>query len=164
MIGDAVFSPDERYRYRLSRVWDPGKPSLMWIMCNPSTATATKEDPTIRRCIGFSLNAGYGGMEIFNLFAYRSTDKTALLRVSNPAGTPENDHYILKGAANGRTIICAWGVPYKKLAYRVAEVLFLLKGLKLSCLAISDEGYPKHPLYLPAKSSFIPLNRFVGLR
>ena len=46
----AVFSDCERYRYRLWRVWDEGKPKACFVMLNPSTATHEVLDPTVTRC------------------------------------------------------------------------------------------------------------------
>ena len=47
----AVLSPCGRYRYTLERAWAPNPRYLMWVMLNPSTADATQDDATIRRCI-----------------------------------------------------------------------------------------------------------------
>ena len=48
-------------------------PLILFIGLNPSTADETKNDPTIRRCINFAKDWGYGGVMIANLFAFRST-------------------------------------------------------------------------------------------
>ncbi|MCA9851707.1 MAG: DUF1643 domain-containing protein, partial [Dehalococcoidia bacterium] len=53
MKRSASFSRDRRYRYELGRRWGLG-PAVTWVMLNPSTADATVDDPTIRRCIDFS--------------------------------------------------------------------------------------------------------------
>ncbi|WP_030186512.1 DUF1643 domain-containing protein, partial [Streptomyces capuensis] len=50
--GAAVFDRSRIYRYLLTRVWDPSRPLLVYLMLNPSTADATTADPTIRRCTG----------------------------------------------------------------------------------------------------------------
>src|SRR3546814_16904510 len=65
----------------LWRIWDDTKPQCMFIMLNPSTADADLDDPTIRRCIGFAKSWGYGGLQVCNLFAYRSTEPRELLKV-----------------------------------------------------------------------------------
>ena len=57
-VKDATFSPCERYRYTLRRQWDASKPYVLFVMLNPSTADATQNDPTIRRCIGFAKSVG----------------------------------------------------------------------------------------------------------
>ena len=51
MRSDALISPDGRYRYWLTRQWGEGM-RVCWVMLNPSTADASIDDPTIRRCIG----------------------------------------------------------------------------------------------------------------
>jgi hypothetical protein len=45
----AEFSPCGKYRYALWRIWDFKKPLAMFIGLNPSTADASKDDPTIKR-------------------------------------------------------------------------------------------------------------------
>ena len=70
----AVFSDDMVYRYRLWRTWDPDLPTCLFIMLNPSTADHEQNDPTIRRCLDFAKQWGYGQLLVGNLFALRATD------------------------------------------------------------------------------------------
>jgi len=66
---DAGLSADQRYRYWLSRRWghqDHGY--LLWIMLNPSTADALKDDATIRKCMGFAKRMGYECIVVVNLY------------------------------------------------------------------------------------------------
>jgi len=41
----AVYSDCERYRYALTRVWEPQGRRLSFVMLNPSTATEVQNDP-----------------------------------------------------------------------------------------------------------------------
>src|SRR5438105_250311 len=72
--GSAWFSPDKQYRYLLTRSWDHIPQAMTWIMLNPSTADAFRDDPTIRRCISFARREGCGSIRVVNLFALRATD------------------------------------------------------------------------------------------
>jgi hypothetical protein len=51
VIAGAVFSGDERYRYRLTRIWEVSRQQVLFVMLNPSTADADKDDQTIRKCM-----------------------------------------------------------------------------------------------------------------
>ncbi|HYG67177.1 MAG TPA: DUF1643 domain-containing protein [Anaeromyxobacteraceae bacterium] len=148
----AAISDDGRYRYTLERIWDPSKVPAVFCMLNPSTADASQDDPTIRRCRGFAQTLGYGGLIVVNLFALRSTDPTALLDADDPIG-PGNDEQILAAAARGDgTVICAWGTG-GALHFRGRDVLALLKkrgGFRPMRLGPpTNGGNPRHPLYLP---------------
>ncbi len=61
-----------KYRYLLGREWDADKGKMLFVMLNPSTADAEKDDNTISRCINWSKALSFGGIEVVNLFAYRT--------------------------------------------------------------------------------------------
>lgn len=142
--SDAVFSPDERYRYRLRRIWGP-EPPLVVIGLNPSTATAEIDDPTVQRCQGFARRWGHGGLVMLNLFAWRSTNPKVLTGLADPVG-PDNDQWLLQ-ETTGRTTLCAWG-NHGALRGRARAVCRLLAGRDLRCLGITNAQAPRHPLYI----------------
>ena len=155
MQGRAIFSDDQRYRYMLSRLWDPLKSNVVFILLNPSTADAEANDPTVRRCIGYARDWGHGGLYVLNLYALRSTDPKALKTDPDPVG-PLNDFYIRNviwrqvGILRLETpVVCGWGAQGD--SNRQAKVLNLLKviGVKPLCLGTTNTGMPRHPLYLP---------------
>lgn len=143
----AVFSPDREFRYTLTRRWDD-RLLVNFLMLNPSTADENIEDPTIRRCMGFARDWGYGGLMVTNIFAYRSTDPKALYKVPDPTG-PANNEYILKTAKACAVVVCAWG-EHGAHQGRGAIVHKLLReaGIATRCLEKNASGEPKHPLYV----------------
>ncbi len=146
MIGGATFSRDRRYRYHLWRRWDRSLPAVAFCMLNPSTADERVEDPTIRRCVGFARDWGYGAVEIVNLFALRATDPRALGRSRDPVG-PRNDAYVLE-VASRLSIVIAWGA-HGRLRERGRDMLELLSPRsRLLALGRTRVGEPRHPLYL----------------
>lgn len=141
----AILSADGMYRYKLWRKWDFALKVLPWVMLNPSTADADKDDATIRRCVGFSLQWGFGGIEVFNLFAYRATNPRDLFEAKDAIG-PENNSYLcgLRGE-----IMLAWGAFPRYLGNRDRDVLLMLEeDCDLLCLGYTLDGYPRHPVRL----------------
>jgi hypothetical protein len=130
-------------------------------MLNPSTADATLDDPTIRRCIGFARAGGFGGLQVLNLFAFRATDPTDMKAARDPVG-PDNDTHILAAitaaAAASAPVIAAWGV-HGALNGRDDEVrkLSLECGVNLMCLGSTKGNHPRHPLYVAAAQEFVPM-------
>ncbi len=156
----AVFSADRVYRYFLMRCWAHDGPNLTFILLNPSTADATQDDPTIRRCIRFAKDAGYGSMNVLNLFAYRATDPKVMARFMRAGGDivgPDNDAVIEKLCTDGRTVVAAWGY-HGRLHERASQVEGLLRssGCDLRVLHLNADGTPSHPLYLAVSHRPVP--------
>jgi len=138
------------YRYRLWRIWDDSLPLLGWIMLNPSTADADVDDPTIRKCIGFSKRWGWGGIMVTNLFALRATNPKELIGHEDPVG-PHNDTFLLAEARACLVTIAAWGTR-GSLNGREDQVRTLLEEgdvSPLEHLRLTKAGCPGHPLYIP---------------
>lgn len=146
--GGATFSPCRTYRYDLWRSWQDtgvGKGYVMFIGLNPSTADEIKNDPTVRRCIGYAKAWGYSRLCMTNAFAYRATDPKDMMQAGNPVG-PRNDEFLCARAAGASIVIAAWGTHGAYLG-REQDVRSLLPGL--NCLRLTKHGHPAHPLYLP---------------
>ncbi len=141
---NATFSSCRAYRYSLSRIWDKEKKYVLFIGLNPSTAGKETDDPTIRRCVDYAKNWGYGGFMMVNLFAYRATLPSSLKKVKYPIGK-NNDKYIVKLSKKADITVAAWG-NNGNLYSRDKEVLSLVPNLK--CLKVNKSGQPAHPLYL----------------
>ncbi len=146
--SEAVYSPCERYRYTLTRTWDPTGQRALFIMLNPSTATEVQNDPTVERCERRARALGFGAFRVTNIFAFRATDPRDMRRAADPVG-PENDAAILAGVPWADRIVCAWGTHGAHLN-RGPEVAALLRGTgaPLHHLGLSKAGHPKHPLYI----------------
>lgn len=144
----AVYSDCERYRYSLTRVWDPDGGRVAFVMLNPSTATEVQNDPTVERCERRARALGYGAFCVANIFAWRDTDPRAMRAAADPVG-PENDAAILDAAAWAGHVVCAWGTHGAHLERGPAVAnLLAASGAKLSHLGLSKAGHPKHPLYI----------------
>lgn len=151
MHKDAIISECGQYRYLLQRSWDVNRKAVCFVMLNPSTADASVDDPTIRRCLGFARDLGFGQLEVVNLFGLRATEPRVMKSHSDPIG-PENDEHLIRSAAICSVVICAWGANGSYMG-RDHAVLKLLRdaGCKPLALRLTKSGHPSHPLYLPAK-------------
>ena len=140
---NATFSDCQKYRYALSRTWNGKKKTILFIGLNPSTANEKIDDPTIRRCINYAQNWGYGSLLMVNLFAYRATLPSELKNVKNPIGN-DNDLQIIEHSKKADIAVAAWGNE-GTLLNRDKEVKKILPNLM--CLKINKSGQPSHPLY-----------------
>lgn len=171
--ASAAFDASGAYRYELLRRWAPG-PTCLWIMLNPSTADATKLDPTLRRCLGFTRSwetgnprdpgEGFGAFEVCNLYAYRSPHPRDLWYErkivrddgcwtihrppDDPVG-PNNDAAIQSAAKRASLVIVGWGVNAKPERERHVAQLLADVGVQPHALRVAKNGSPSHPLYLP---------------
>ncbi len=155
MLRDAVLSDNGQYRYRLTRRWAEGE-QVTFVMLNPSTADAHKDDPTLRRCIGFARSWGYAALSVVNLYAFRATNPEDLWRTSDPVGD-DNDIYLRAAGQSGDLLVAAWGANAKP--ERAAEVIALPGFERIHYLRLTRSGQPSHPLYLPKNLTPIPFSR-----
>ncbi len=156
--AEAALSDCRHYRWSLQRQWQPGLPPLVFIGLNPSRADAARDDPTLRRIVGFARQWGFGCVTVLNLFARISPSPALLKRAADPVG-PENDHWLQAALnAQGAAIWLGWG-NLGAWRGRDRQVLELLRqGLvaeprlenRLLCLGLTAQGQPRHPLYAAA--------------
>jgi hypothetical protein len=151
----AVFDVSESYRYSLWRAWSAYQLRIVFVLLNPSTADDRKNDPTIRRCIGFARAWKFGSLEVVNLFAYRATNVRELFKIDDPIGE-ENDYYLMKAVERCLTVVVGWGTR-GALFGRDHQVMSLLAGRKdVYCLGITKDGQPRHPLYVKSDTILVP--------
>lgn len=159
MQSDALLSIDNMHRLWLSRVWDEELPLMHVIGLNPSTADAYRDDPSVRRIMGFAQDALYGGFILTNLCSLRATHPRVMLAALRCGSYDWESH-----AANLREIhqvlprtaidVAMWGADEAKVVFGdkrlAADVLEMLAraGRTLHALAVTKGGHPRHPLYL----------------
>ena len=151
----AIFDVNGRYRYSLWRAWSAYHTRIVFVLLNPSTADEQKNDPTIRRCMGFARAWNFGSMEVVNLFAYRATDYRELFKVNDPLGE-ENNRFLMQAVERCSTVALGWGTR-GTLLDRDRQVISLLAGRKdVHCLGITKNGQPRHPLYVKGDTTLVP--------
>lgn len=162
---DTVFSPCRKYRYTLWREWDidlmtgcsddllNSNKYVQFIGLNPSTADETNDDPTIRRCIGFSKAWGYGAFCMTNLFAFRATDPEVMKSSGSHVAGIDNQHHILKIAASAGIVVAAWGKHGKHMSQDLNAIEWMKSiNVEIYHLGLNKDKTPKHPLYLKAST------------
>ncbi|MCG8406707.1 MAG: DUF1643 domain-containing protein [Phycisphaerales bacterium] len=144
-----------RYRHALGRHWDQGLGYALFIGLNPSTADGQSDDPTIRRCMRFARDWGFGGLEMCNLFDWRATDPKRLPR-KQIAVSDKNDPAMGCRAMKAGIVIACWGhVPWaRKRIDEVQTERFAAfqreTGNRVHCLGLTKSGFPRHPLFVRA--------------
>lgn len=159
MNNECQFSPCWKYRYTLEHVMEPLLPTrrIMWIGLNPSTADEANLDPTLRRIRAFSLAWGFTSFVMTNLFAFRATQPSEMLRQQDPVG-PENDMYLFGVAQRCETVVACWGTIGRRNQRDEAVLALLGAERKVFCLGTNGGLTPKHPLYVAADTPLRPYN------
>lgn len=155
-LRGAIISDCGSYRYALWRQWGVGQP-MVFVMLNPSTADAEKDDQTIGRCIGFARREGFGGIHVVNLFAYRATQPDELLTCPVDVVGPANNRHLHEAAqlvsTNGYCV-AAWGSHPAATRLAVNRARMALQ-FPLFCLGLTKGGAPRHPSRLAADTPLI---------
>jgi hypothetical protein len=148
----AIMSKCGLYRYRLERNVQLDGVVIAYFGVNGSTATATEDDQTVRKWIGFSKVNNGRRFIVGNAFAYRATDVSELEGASDPVG-PENDMHIEQIIADADLLVPCWGSRSKlpsRLRTRLDGLRDLLfaSGKPVKIWGLSKSGDPLHPLML----------------
>lgn len=149
MKKSATISSCGKYRYRLSRVWDFEGETVCFIGLNPSTADASNDDPTIRRCINYAKSWGYGGIVMVNLFCFRATNPKDMKAQGFNAKGRDSNEFLIESSTYSAITIAAWGTQGNFLG-RDKQVKDLIKSSlnELHYLKLTKDNHPSHPLYL----------------
>jgi hypothetical protein len=137
---------------------------LIFLGLNPSRANAERDDPTLRRLIGFAGDWGYDALVVVNLFARISASPSVLRRCSDPIGL-DNDTALLRWCQlwahqEAWALWCGWGNGGGRFD-RAQQVMDLLQPVVKQrsvrfplapgpqAIALTRSGQPRHPLYAP---------------
>lgn len=163
VIGDAAFAPvreasfsdDGKMRWLLRERWAVG-PLAVWLMLNPSWASATRNDMTILRVGFFSQAWGYAGWAVVNMYPFITPspaeceafcEGTSLDLQAWGKAMETNRSTILAEAQQAAIVIGAWGAAdwCKTHAERITrDVLGVVPTIH--CLGVNSDGSPKHPM------------------
>lgn len=143
-----MFSECRTWRYALTCNWNATAGVVAFIGLNPSTADATNNDPTVRRCINYAKSWGFGGMVMLNLFGFRATVPRDMKAARDPVG-PGNDKIIAEQCRRAAKVIAAWGV-HGAHHDRAEHVTRIVIPHQVWCLGTTKDGHPRHPLYVRA--------------
>ena len=140
----------DNIRYVLSK---KGKRMLYVFGVNPSTATDTHSDPTMRKVMEFVRRNEFDGFAMMNLYPLRSTNPYALPKVINREFHQKNLNKIKETMCNTMNpiILLAFGnsigaTPYlKECLYDIVNMLQPLKPKWKQIGTPTKWGNPRHP-------------------
>jgi hypothetical protein len=158
---------DGQFRFNLWRNWNGELPIAAWLMCNPSTADALDNDPTIRRIIGLSRDHGCGGLIVVNVWPYRTPYPEALWGFLARHGyaaevRSRNLDAIINAGVDAQLRFVAFGCePPRRYPeeVQVAVAAFESPPGRVMALGMNDQGWPLHPL---ARGKFVIPNGTKG--
>ena len=146
--------------------------TLLWVMLNPSVASAEQDDPTVRRVIRFTRDAGYARLLVGNLFARRAIDPRELDAADPDSNLPDADETLASLAAVSDAIVLAWGAAagvrdraaFRRRAAHVRQLL-AATGKPLYALGWTagktEPAQPRHPLFVRASARLHPIPEIV---
>jgi hypothetical protein len=167
ILGPVGFSAhvEGTCRFELRRIFGlaprGGERLLPWLLLNPSTADAAKNDPTLLRMIDFTWAWGFDGLIVLNLFPLRASRQAALRSrlLHNRPGSAveerlvENRRVVASVLGAHDAALAAWGCGATGLSRAIAAELAVWRAIgllrsdrPLFCLGTTRDGQPIHPL------------------
>lgn len=149
--ASATFAADRVYRYALCREWDATRPPLVALGLNPSRASEDEDDPTVRKLVGIARRERAGALLLVNAFAYCATDPRHLLLAHDPVGVYADEVIRRAFAFEPAVRLVCTGAPQRRFHDRVRAALRIACAYRPRHLgALTNDGWPRHPLYLRA--------------
>lgn len=141
------------YRYLLRIRVSEARKTALFILCNPSTADATKDDITTRNLKKWAKQNDIGTVVVANLYAYRTSQPGELSSLSEADVVgAKNMDAITRAAAEVDEVIVAWGnLPAirgdEEFERRVGQVLAAIGKVhrEVHCVGTTRKGHPRHP-------------------
>lgn len=155
-LTGAIFAFDGQCRLLLERGSDrPEARTAGWLLCNPSTADADHDDPTVRRMRHFTARAGCERMLVGNVWGWRATQPSALWATLAAGHYTERmaganlDALAMIGAQCDVLFMAFGAEPGRKHPYAVRAAIDAIwqpdRPVPL-CLGRTADGLPLHPL------------------
>lgn len=103
---------------------------------------------------------GFGALVVWNPFAFRSTDPSAVYEADEPIG-PDNDRHIaeiLSECAAGSGLCMVGWSYYGAHSGRDKQIVEMATqaAVRLHCVGVNKDGSPRHPLYVALAAPFMP--------
>ncbi|MFD3448972.1 DUF1643 domain-containing protein [Microbacteriaceae bacterium 4G12] len=153
-----IFDKRNSNRYLLKCLWNNSLSTVTFILCNPSEGNELNADFTLRRCVNFSKDWGYGCVIVVNLFSQVTKNPKDLVKPSKQE-VEENNKYITQAVSESKLVVFGWGEIEKAYKTRVNEVKQLVPMHKQFYIKKAANGhYPRHPSRLPSELKPIAWN------
>ena len=130
--------------------------TALFVMLNPSTADAGRDDPTIRRVSWFGFERlGAARILVGNLYTFRAPDPRSFDPGADWANCAGADAALEWMSARADCVVLAWGSPQntrdpaavRSRALAVKKILAATHPAALT-LGTTRSGDPRHPLYV----------------
>jgi len=153
----ATLSKCAKLRWNLRRWWREDT-RVCWVMLNPSTADASHDDPTLKRCVHFSKTWVYGGLVVANLYPFRSPSPAECRHWADwEHHGPDwwvrdqmmrNQEEILLACQTSDLIVAAWGNQLWAAEWADQVLMLIQENIDkpIHCIGTTINGCPKHPM------------------
>lgn len=107
VLRAASLSSCGSYRYLLVREWAPNGRTAVFVLLNPSTADADRDDATTRRCINYAQDWGCNSAWIVNLYAWRARHPADLWK-AHDHWSPDGERRLARTGSPPSSTCPAW--------------------------------------------------------